>query len=161
MICVPFFYHIFLIFVIPNPSDMKKRLLVWSVVVMCCVLLAISCKKKEDTSAPVVNTYTVKYQVRYVGCPATTPFVINYVQHGENKTAFVALGTGELQKYWNLEFTAQTGEYVYLKCTPPFPPVGYTTLCDISIEATPASPAFYLQNTASYPAFAEVQDTLP
>ena len=140
---------------------MKKRLLVWSVVVMCCALLAVSCKKKEDTEPPVVNTYTVKYQVRYVGCPTTTPFVINYVQHGENKTAFVALGTGELQKYWNLEFTAQTGDYVYLKCTPPFPPVGYSTLCDISIEATPVTPAFYLQNTASYPLIAEVQDTLP
>jgi hypothetical protein len=120
-----------------------------------------SCKKKEEVTPPVINTYNVKYQVRYVGCPASTPFTINYYQRGENHITFVAIPTGELVKYWNLEFTAQTGDYVYLKCTPPQPPEGYQTLCTVSIEATPSATPYYIENTAGYPATAEVKDTLP
>ena len=138
-----------------------KVVIFYLLLIVAASVILCSCKKKKKEAAPVINTYTVKYQVRYVGEPTSTPFTINYYQGGENHTTFVAIGSGEMVKYWNVSFTAQTGDYVYLKCTPPMPPVGYSTLCTVSIEATPSSPAIYLEKTASYPGFAEVSDTLP
>ena len=146
---------------IKRPFYRKKVIFTWAIIIWSSILILNSCKKKDDTAPPVVNTYTVKYQVRYVGCPTTTPFIINYQHGGENHTAFVAVSSGELVKYWNLEFSAKTGDYVYLKCTPPFPPQGYTTLATVSIEAIPSSPSIFFENTASYPGMSEVEDTLP
>jgi hypothetical protein len=146
---------------IHNPVNIIKLNLCWAVVMVCACILIPSCKKKQETTPPVINNYTVKYQVRYVGCPTTTPFTITYYQGGGQHTTFVAIAAGELVKYWNLTFTAQTGDYVNLKCTPPQPPEGYQTLCTVSIEATPSATPFYVENTASYPATAEVKDSLP
>lgn len=91
---------------------MKTKLLM---IVSLCIVGVMSCKKET----PVVSTstkksYTIEYKASCMSDDRT--FTINYIQNGTTLTKTI-YGTQE----WSTSFTASTGDYVSMKCSPPAP----------------------------------------
>lgn len=78
-----------------------------------------SCKKEEATTVAPKKTYTVEYNVVYIGQPLSQ-CTIYYVQNGVTYNKVLTIPSGQVRIDWSTSFTANSGDYVSMNATPPY-----------------------------------------
>lgn len=120
------------------------------------IFAAFSSCKKKDTTAPK-STYTVEYKATCIGAPSSQ-FIIYYVKNGTTYTQTVNLPSSQVSSEWSTSFSASTGDYVSIKCSPPSASGGYTQSVSLYITYNGTS---LTSASAQWPSSADAHGTLP
>lgn len=84
---------------------------------------------KKEPPAPTKKTYTIEYDVTCISGGGSYSFTIYYITNGNTYTKTI-VGTQD----WTTSFTASTGDYVSMKCAPPYGGSGTVSAVSLAIK---------------------------